>query len=85
LKGKGMIEQQTKDFRKENVRYMENQISQLVDVEYPMQRFGISQQRAYDLCRQGILPHIKIGRHYRFNPDAIEQWIAKGGKGLEGK
>lgn len=56
----------------------------LRDVSYPMERLGEPQWRIYDLCRQGILPHVKVGpRRYKFDPDKLEQWIESGGSGLE--
>ncbi len=57
----------------------------LKTVDYPMAVLGIPQWKVYDLCRRKILPHVKIGQLYRFDPEQLEHWIASGGSGLEQK
>jgi len=40
----------------------------------------VDRQRVYELVRRGVIPVIRIGqRQYRFNADAIKQWIDRGG------
>jgi len=40
----------------------------------------VDRQRVYELVRRGAIPVIRIGqRQYRFNADAIKQWIERGG------
>ena len=40
----------------------------------------VDRQRIYELVRRGAIPVIRIGqRQYRFNADAIKQWIERGG------
>lgn len=51
----------------------------LVDVEYPKERLGEPEWRIYELCRKGLIPHVRIGRRVKFDPQAIEEWISKGG------
>lgn len=29
----------------------------------------------YKLCQEGQIPATKIGRHWRFNRDFVEQWL----------
>jgi excisionase family DNA binding protein len=29
----------------------------------------------YKLAREGVLPGFKVGRHWRFRNEAIEQWV----------
>ena len=53
----------------------------LMDVQYPMERLGEPEWRIYDLCRKGIIPHVRMGRRVKFDPEAIEDWIRKGGAG----
>ena len=36
---------------------------------------GISVKRVQQLARQGLLPAFKLGRNWRFDPDAIRTWI----------
>lgn len=45
---------------------------------------NVSESRAYELARLGILPSIRLGRQVRFDPLAIESWVAAGGRALAG-
>jgi excisionase family DNA binding protein len=36
---------------------------------------GVSVKRVQELARQGIIPAFKLGRNWRFDPDAIRTWI----------
>src|SRR6202790_4848930 len=36
---------------------------------------GISVKRVQQLARQGVLPAFKVGRYWRFDPDAICTWV----------
>jgi excisionase family DNA binding protein len=41
----------------------------------------VDRQRVYELARRGAIPVIRVGeRQYRFDADAIRQWIESGGK-----
>lgn len=51
----------------------------LVNVEYPKERLDEPEWRIYELCRKGIIPHVRIGRRVKFDPQAIEDWIRQGG------
>jgi excisionase family DNA binding protein len=44
----------------------------------------ISEQRVYELCRRGILPHVRIGRQIRIDKKVLEKWIEGGGQALPG-
>jgi excisionase family DNA binding protein len=44
----------------------------------------VTTRRAYKLCRNGLLPHVRLGRQIRVDPDQLNQWIAKGGSALPG-
>lgn len=54
----------------------------LQGVEYPVRRTGLPDHRVYELCRKGLIPHVRLGRRIRFDPDQIEVWIREGGTGL---
>jgi excisionase family DNA binding protein len=41
---------------------------------------GISVKRVQQLAREGLLPAFKLGRNWRFDPDAIRTWIKESGK-----
>ena len=45
---------------------------------------GVSTVRVYELCRQGLLPHVRLGRHLRFSPDAVIAWAESGGSTYRG-
>jgi excisionase family DNA binding protein len=38
-----------------------------------------SAHRVYDLARRGMIPSVRIGRLLRFDPEALQTWIAQGG------
>ena len=40
---------------------------------------SISRDRLYELARDGLIPHVKIGRSVRFSARAISAWIENGG------
>lgn len=35
----------------------------------------ISKSTLYKLAQNGILPGIKVGRHWRFHRDAVDEWL----------
>lgn len=40
----------------------------------------VDRQRVYDLARRNAIPVIRLGeRQYRFDAEAIRQWITRGG------
>lgn len=39
-----------------------------------------SERRVRELASRGSLPACRIGRAYRFDPEALRAWIAKGGQ-----
>ena len=56
----------------------------LETAEWLEDHVGIPRARAYELARQGILPHVRLGRQVRFVPEQVEAWIADGGQALPG-
>jgi excisionase family DNA binding protein len=38
--------------------------------------------RVYELARLGLLPHVRIGKQVRFDPDRLKAWIESGGQAL---
>lgn len=46
----------------------------------------VDRQRVYELARRNAIPVIRLGeRQYRFDADAIKQWIENGGSSTESK
>jgi len=37
----------------------------------------ISRSTLYKLAQEGKLPARKVGRHWRFHKDAVDQWLGK--------
>lgn len=56
----------------------------LQEADYAANRLGISKALVWRLCRQGLLPHVRLGRAVKFCPLALEAWIAAGGQALPG-
>jgi excisionase family DNA binding protein len=44
----------------------------------------VDRQRVYELARRNAIPVIRLGeRQYRFDAEAIRQWIERGGSVME--
>jgi excisionase family DNA binding protein len=44
----------------------------------------VDRQRVYELARRNAIPVIRLGeRQYRFDAEAIRQWIQQGGTSIE--
>ncbi len=54
----------------------------LRDVDYPAELLGASRHRVWEMCRLGIIPHVRLGRRYKFDPEKLERWLEAGGSGL---
>jgi excisionase family DNA binding protein len=45
----------------------------------------VDRQRVYELARRNAIPVIRVGeRQYRFDAEAIRQWIERGGRSAQG-
>lgn len=62
--------------------------SELIDAKRVAKRLGVSPQVVWAMARQDggapLLPSIRIGRLVRFDPEAIEAFIERGGAALPG-
>ena len=45
----------------------------------------MSKSTLYHFARNGTVPGVKVGRHWRFHKDAIDAWMKAGGKSKEHK
>ena len=45
----------------------------------------VTKYRIYELVRQNMIPHVKIGRQIRFSEEKIQEWIDSGGSSLNDK
>jgi excisionase family DNA binding protein len=44
---------------------------------------GVSRFRVYELARTSVLPVVRLGRQVKFSEQALAEFIAAGGKGLD--
>lgn len=55
----------------------------LEDAAWVAKRFGLPEKsgklRVYELARTRVIPSVRIGRSIKFDPNAVEAWIAGGG------
>ena len=54
-------------------------VEPLWDARELAQRLGIHRTRLYQLVRTGRIPHLRVGRVVRFDPEAIRTWEQRGG------
>jgi excisionase family DNA binding protein len=45
---------------------------------------SISKARCYELARQNVIPHFRLNRQVRFDEGQLREFIAAGGKRLNG-
>jgi excisionase family DNA binding protein len=46
----------------------------------------VDRQRVYELARKKAIPVIRLGeRQYRFDAEAIKEWLARGGNSAQSK
>jgi excisionase family DNA binding protein len=54
-------------------------IRKLLDAKHIADLVGIPVSSIYDLARRNVIPHIRIGKAVRFQPEKITEWLASGG------
>ncbi len=59
-------------------------MDRLLKVSELSEIFKVSEDRIYSLAREQIIPSVRVGRSLRFSYNAIDKFIANGGKGLPG-
>ena len=47
-------------------------------------RLRITRRHLYRLVARGVLPHLKVSNRLRFEPEALDQWIADAGETATG-
>lgn len=58
------------------------QETKLVKANVVARCLDITEARAYELAKLGLLPCVRIGRQVRFRPEQVEEFIANGGATL---
>ena len=56
----------------------------LVTAHWVAGYLGVSKARIFELCREDLLPHTRLGRRLRFSPGQVIAWAEGGGKGYPG-
>jgi len=45
---------------------------------------NVTESRCADLARRGLIPVVRLGRHYRIDPCKLREFIDSGGRALPG-
>lgn len=56
----------------------------LLTAEVVADYLGVTRGRLYELCREDLVPHIRMGRQLRFSPTELATWIELGGTAYPG-
>ena len=57
-------------------------MDKLLTVRELAEWWALSEDRIYTLSREGIIPHVRLGRTLRFSEAQILDFIADGGRGI---
>ena len=49
--------------------------NKLLTVEEIAQLLGVPKSWIYDRTRRGAIPHRKLGKYIRFDPETIQKWL----------
>jgi excisionase family DNA binding protein len=49
----------------------------LLTADETADRLSVPKSWVYAETRAGRIPHVKLGRYYRYRPDAIDRWVAE--------
>ena len=55
-------------------------MSKLLKADEVAEMLEVSEDRVYQLVRENILPHVRLGRQVRFSAELLNNFIANGGK-----
>ena len=59
-------------------------MTKLLCVSEVAELLGTSEHRVYTLSREKIIPCVRLGRQIRWNQEALNEFIAGGGKSYDG-
>jgi excisionase family DNA binding protein len=64
--------------RKEQIEMQEtNTTREMFKASHIARTLGLSRQRVYQMCDEGVLPHLRMGHAIFFPARAWEQWLAQ--------
>ena len=63
------------DGKKRPIKHEENLIMRAVELR---KMLGVGKNTIYDWCRQGMLPHKRVGRVILFSRIKIKEWLENG-------
>lgn len=53
---------------------------QLIDAEKAAPIVGLEKKtQVYEAARKNLIPHVRIGRKVRFDPERLKEWARNGG------
>jgi excisionase family DNA binding protein len=53
---------------------------EILTIEELAEYLKIPRSTLYKICQEGKIPAQKVGRHWRFHKEAIDDWIREGKK-----
>ena len=59
-------------------------MEKLLTVKEASEYLNISEDRAYTLCRQNVIPHCRLNRTIRISSIALSEFVANGGRAFPG-
>jgi excisionase family DNA binding protein len=54
-------------------------VEELLTLREAAKKLRVAEVTLYRLARQGRIPAVKVGGGWRFNPEALDAWLARGG------
>jgi len=54
----------------------------LIKASEVARRLDVKPFRVYELVRGDLIPHVRLGRTVRFDPNKLQSWIDSGGQPL---
>lgn len=56
----------------------------LVDVGPVAKFLNDTKARVYRMCKEELIPHVRVGRRIKFSPEIIREWVKTGGSSYPG-
>jgi predicted DNA-binding transcriptional regulator AlpA len=58
--------------------------ARLIRAEDVASQIGMTAEWVYGQTRKGLIPHVRLGRFYRYRPASIEAWLQEIERGAKG-